>query len=154
VPRAWDAVRGLTENGAGTTCAQEYLLINPPGVVGRLCEQDEVFAEAGAGSRTPASFLRTGFPVIGHGALPTVSGMRGAWEELDVGVSSKYPAYEVDAAFEATNHRLFYELIVAPPPSYPGVCHGGGAQARAIARQLARSFRVAVTDPTTAQAFS
>ena len=154
VPRAWSAVAGLTRNGAGTTCAQEYLLINPPGNVGRLCRQDQVYAEAGAGFQTPASILRPGFPVIGRGALPTESGMRGAWEEVDVGVSAKYAAYEVDAGYEATSHKLFYELIVIPPPSYPGICHDSGSQARAIARQLARTFRVAVTDPSTAQTFS
>jgi hypothetical protein len=154
VPSAWDVVRGLTGNGGGTTCAQGYLLINPPGEVGRLCEQDQLYAESGAGFQTPASILRPGFPVLVHGALPAVAGMRGAWDELDVGVSGKYAAYEVDAGYETTSHGLFYELIVIPPSSYPGMCHGDGARARAIARQLARSFRVAVTDPSTAQTLS
>lgn len=151
VPRAWSAVRELTP---GTTCAREYLLINPPGDVNRLCEQDQVYAQAGAAPQAPSSILRPGFPVLGRGALPTVAGMRGAWEELDVGVSGKYHAYQISAGYEATNHKLFYELIVTPPSSYPDNCHSGGPQARAIARQLARSFRVAVTDPATAQTFS
>jgi hypothetical protein len=151
VSSAWSAVRELTP---GTTCAAEYLEINPPGDVGRLCEQDQVYAEAGAGPQTPASILRPGFPVLGRGALPTVSGMLGAWEELDVGVSGKYHAYQVNADYEATNHKLFYELIVIPTSSYAGNCRAGGSQSRAIARQLARSFQVAVTDSPTAQAFS
>ena len=151
VPRAWHAVSGLTP---GPTCAQEYALINPPGDLGRLCRQDQVYAEAGAGFQTPTSILGAGVPVLGRGALPTVAGMRGAWEELDVGVSGKYAAYQVNAGYEATNHKLFYELIVIPPSSYPGNCRGSGPQARAIARQLARSFRVAVTDSPTAQTFS
>ena len=82
LPGAWHVVATLTP---GPTCAQEYSLINPPGDVGRLCEQDQVYAEAGAGFQTPASILHAGFPVLGRGALPTVAGMRGAWEELDVG---------------------------------------------------------------------
>ena len=148
VPRAWHAVAGLT---SGPTCEQHYALINPPGDLGSLCEQDEVYAHSGAGPESPASILAPGYPVLGRGALPTVAGMRGAWEELDVAVSAKYAAYQVIAGYEAANRRLFYELIVTPPSSYPGVCHGSGPQARAIARQLARSFRVAVTDPSTAQ---
>jgi hypothetical protein len=153
VPRAWNAVRGLTQNGAGTTCAQEYLLINPPGEIGRLCEQDQVYAETGAGPQTPASpRFHSGFAVLGHGALPTVAGMQGSWEELDVGASEA--AYQVTAGYEATDHRLFYELIVVPPPSYPGICRDSGPQTRAIARQLARSFRVVVTSPSTAEALS
>jgi hypothetical protein len=151
VPRAWHAVAGLTP---GPTCAQEYALINPPGDLGRLCEQDQVYAEAGAGPQTPASIFHPGFPVVGRGALPTVAGMRGDWVELDVGVSGKYHAYQVNAGYEATNHKLFYELIVIPPSSYPGNCHSSGPQARAIAQQLARSFRVVVTNPSTAQALS
>jgi hypothetical protein len=138
VPGAWSAVRELTP---GTTCAAEYLLINQPGDVGRRCEQDQVYAEAGAGFQTPAS-------------IPTISGMRGAWEELDVGVSGKYHAYQINAGYEATNHKLFYELIVIPPSSYPGNCHASVPQARAIAIQLAQSFRVALTDPPTAQTLS
>ena len=134
----------------GPTCEQDYLLINPPGDLGSLCEQDQVYAEAGAGPDSPASIPSPGYPVLGRGALPTVAGMRGAWEELDVGVSAKYAAYQVIAGYEAANHKLFYELIVTPPLSYPGICHGSGPQARATARQFARSFRVAVTDPSTA----
>jgi hypothetical protein len=153
VPRGWNAVRGLTQNGAGTACAQEYLLVNPPGESGRLCEQEQVYAESGAGPQTPASpRFHSGFAVLGHGALPTVAGMHGTWEELDVGAAEA--AYQVTAGYEATNHKLFYELIVTPPPSYPGICHDSGPQARAIARQLARSFRVAVTDPGTAEPWS
>ena len=150
VPRGWNAVRGLTP---GPTCAQQYLLINPPGNLGRLCEQDQVYAEAGAGFQTPASNLHPGYPVLGRGALPTVAGRRGAWEELDVGVSGKYAAYQVNAGYEAANRKLFYEVIVTPPPSYPGICHDAGPRARATAIQLARSFRVAVTDASTAQTF-
>jgi hypothetical protein len=147
-------VSGLTEDGAGTTCVQEYLLFNPPDRAGRLCEQDQVFAEVDTSPRTPASILRSGYPVIGSGALPTASGMRGAWFELDVGVSPKYAAYEITAGYEAANRKLLYELIVVPPPSYPGICHDDGPQARAIAREVAQSFRVAVTDPSTAQTLS
>ncbi len=150
VPSTWSAVRALTP---GPTCAQEYVLINPPGDVNRRCEQDQVYAEAGAAPQPPSS-LHSGFPVLGRGALPIVAGMQGSWEELDVGVAGKYHAYQISAAYEATNHKLFYELIVNPPSFYPDTCHSGGPQARAIAGQLARSFRVAVTDPPTAQTFS
>jgi hypothetical protein len=150
VPRTWSAVPALT---SGSICAQEYVLINPPGDVNRRCEQDQVYAEAGAAPQPPSS-LRSGFPVLARGALPIVAGMQGSWEERDVGVAGKYHAYQISAGYEAANHKLFYELIVNPPSSYPDTCHSGGPAARAIARQLARSFRVAVTDPPTAQTFS
>jgi len=155
-PRAWNTVRGLTANGVGASCGQEYMVISPPGEVGRACDQEEVLATAtSAGSQTLASFLGQGsLAVIARGALPRVSGMRGAWEELEGGVTPKYAVYGVDAAYEATNHKLFYELSVGPPPSYTGICHGSAPQARAIARQIAGSFRIDVTDPSTAQRFS
>jgi hypothetical protein len=155
VPSSWRTVHGLTENGVGTSCAQEYVVISPPGEVGRDCEQEQVYATAtSADSGTPASYLGQGFPVIARGALPAVSGMRGVWEELEEGVSPKYAVYEIDAAYEADNHKLVYELGVGPPPSYTGICRGSGPQARAIARQIARSFRVVVTAPSTSQRFS
>jgi hypothetical protein len=152
VPTAWSAVRELTP---GTICARGYLLINPPASIGPLCDQGQVYAQAAAGFRTPAPFLHSGFPVLGRGALPAVAGMRGAWGELDLGGAGKYRAYEVLAGYEAANHRLLYELIVIPPSSHLGDCHtGGGLQARIVAIQIARSFRVAVTDPSTPQTFS
>jgi hypothetical protein len=151
VPKAWSVVISSTQSGAGSTCARDYLLIDPPADAGN-CEQDAVYAQTGVGPQPPLSLLRTG--VMGRGALPTASGMRGAWAEVDVGVSGRYAAYQVLAAYEAANHRLSYQLIVVPPASYPGICHGSGPKARAIARQLAQSFRVAISDPATAQTFS
>jgi len=150
LPSGWSAVR---ERTPGPTCARRYVLVNPPGGVNRRCEQVQVYAQAGAAPQPPTS-LHSGFPVLARGALPTVAGMQGSWEELDVGVAGKYHAYQISAGYESTNHRLFYELIVIPPSSYPDTCHSGGPQARASARQLARSFRVAVTDPPTAETFS
>ena len=152
VPRARSAVR---ERTPGTICARGYLLINPPASIGRLCDQGQVYAQAATGFRTPALFLYPGFPVLSRGALPAVAGMRGAWDELDLGGAGKYRTYEVLAAYEAANHRLLYQLIVIPPSSHLGGCHtGGGLQARRVAIQIARSFRIAVTDPSTAQTFS
>jgi hypothetical protein len=150
VSRGWSAVR---EQTPGPSCSREYLLITPPGDVNRRCEQDQVYAQAGAAPQPPTS-LHSGFPVLGRGPLPTVAGMQGSWEELDVGVPGKYHAYQISAGYEATNHRLFYELIINTPSSYPDTCHSGGSRARATARQLARSFRVVVADPPTAQTFS
>jgi hypothetical protein len=91
---------------------------------------------------------------IARGKLPTLSGMHGAWEELNTGVIHKYPEYQVVAAYETANGKSFYELMVVPPPTYPNGCHSSGPTARAVARQLATSFRVEVTDPATAQALS
>lgn len=150
VPKPWNVAVGWTGSGAGTICGRDYLLVDPPADTNN-CEQDAVYAQAARGPRTSVSLLRTG--VIVRGALPTVSGMRGAWAEVNVGVSGRYAAYQVVAAYEASNHQLAYELIVVPPSSYPGICRNSGAQARAIARQLARTFRVAISNPATAQTF-
>jgi hypothetical protein len=150
VPSDWSAVRARTP---GPICARGYVLINPPGGANLRCEQDRVYAQAGAAPQPPVS-LRSGFPVLGRGALPTVAGMQGSWEESDVGVAGKYHAYQITAGYEATDHKLFYELIINPPSFYPNTCHSGGPEARATARQLARSFRVAITDPPNAQRFS
>jgi hypothetical protein len=62
-----------------------------------------------------------------------------------------YPVYGVSAAYEATNRRLFYELDVVPPQSESGCRAGSGSLARGIARQLAKSFRVDVSNPATAE---
>ena len=43
-----------------------------------------------------------------------------------MGVVGEYHAYQISAAYEATNHKVFYELIVNPPFSYPDTCHSGG----------------------------
>jgi hypothetical protein len=51
----------------------------------------------------------------------------------------------------AANRRVFYELDVVPPVSESGCPAANGSLARGIARQPARSFRVEVTDPATAE---
>ena len=57
----------------------------------------------------------------------------------------------MSAAYEAANRDVFYELSVVPPVSESGCPAGSSSLARGIARELARSFRVDVTDPATAQ---
>ena len=148
VPAAWHTIRvpPYTGGPSGPGCAQPYLLTDRRGDAG-LCVQETVYATV---STSP---FGAGDP-IARGKLPTVSGMHGVWEELNTGVTYKYPNYQVVAAYEMANRKLFYELMVVPPPTYPNGCHGSGPTARAVARQLATSFRVEVTDPATAQALS
>jgi hypothetical protein len=59
----------------------------------------------------------------------------------------------VDAAFEAANRKVFYELIVVPPIPVQGCPASTASQALGIARQLASSFRVLVTHPATAETY-
>jgi hypothetical protein len=155
LPAAWHTLRVPAPSGG--SCEQPYLLTDRRGDAG-LCVEETVYAtasRAGAGTVTLAERVGEGGVVIARGALPTVSGVRGIWEELNTGaLPTKYPAYQVDAVYEAADHRLFYELMVVPPPSYPGVCRGGGPVARAVARAIAGSFRVRVTDRGTAQTLS
>ena len=92
--------------------------------------------------------------MLAHGQLPTVSGMRGVWAEVKGGVTPAYPTYGVNAAYEAANREVFYELSVVPPVSESGCPADSGSLARGIARELATSFRVDVTDPATAQTLS
>jgi hypothetical protein len=146
VPLAWHTIRvppNTSPSGGG--CAQPYLLTDRRGDAG-LCVQEAVYATV---STSP---FGAGDP-IARGKLPTVAGMHGVWEELNTGVTDKYPEYQVVGLYEAANRKLFYELMVVPPPTYPNGCHGSGPTARAVARQLATSFRVEVTDPATAQTF-
>jgi hypothetical protein len=134
-------------------CGQPYLLTDRRGDTG-LCVQQTVYATmAPGGAGTPGAFLGHGYTVLVRGRLPAVSGMRGVWEELDVGVTSAYPSYQVDAAYEAANHNVFYELIVVPPFPVQGCPASTGPQARGIARQLASSFRVLVTHSATAETY-
>lgn len=149
VPTSWRTVRVPPYQ-----CGQPYLLTDRRGDAG-LCVQQTVYATMApsAGPGTPGAFLGHGYTVLVRGRLPAVSGMRGVWEELDVGVTSAYPSYQVDAAYEAANHRAFYELIVVPPFPAMGCPASTGPQARGIARQLASSFRVLVTHPATAETY-
>jgi hypothetical protein len=151
VPAAWRTIRvppNTTSSGGG--CGQPYLLTDRRGDA-NLCLQETVYAtmSPAAGSDTPAAFLARGYRVLARGRLPTIAGMRGVWEELDVG--EEEPAYGVDAAYEAADHRAFYELDVVPPFPAQGCPASTGSQARGIARQLASSFRVDVTDKNTAE---
>jgi hypothetical protein len=59
------------------------------------------------------------------------------------------PSYDVDAAYEAANRRLFYKALGRTSAPYPGC--SGGSQARGIARQVAGSFRARITSPLTAE---
>lgn len=68
-------------------------------------------------------------------------------------MTAAYPSYQVDAALEAANRRVFYELIIVPPIPVEGCPASIGPQARGIARQLASSFRVLVTHPATAETY-
>ena len=131
---------------SGGRCGQPYLITDRRGHSG-LCVQETMAASV---STSPFG----GGYLIARGELPTVSGMHGVWEELNTGVTYKYPEYQVVAAYEAADRKLFYELTVVPPPTYPNGCHGRGPTARAVARQLATSFRVDVTDPATAETLS
>jgi hypothetical protein len=149
VPASWHTLRVPAYH-----CGQPYLLTDRRGDAG-LCVQQTVYATMApnTGSGTPGAFLGHGYTVLARGRLPAVSGMRGLWEELDVGVTSAYPSYQVDAAYEAANHRVFYEIIVVPPFPAQGCPAATGPQARGIARTLASSFRVLVTHPATAETY-
>jgi hypothetical protein len=153
VPSAWRTLLvppNTTSSGGG--CGQPYLLTDGRGDA-HECVQQSVYATVTpSGSGTPAAFLASGsLQVLAHGRLPTVSGMRGVWAELAVGVTQAYRTYLVNAAYEAANRKLFYELMVVPPVSESGCPAGSGSLARGIARELARSFRMDVTDPATAE---
>jgi hypothetical protein len=149
VPSAW---RTLLVPPYGGGCGQPHLLTDARGDANE-CVQETVYATvAAAGSDTPAAFLaNNSLLVLARGRLPTVSGMRGAWAEVAVGVSLAYETYAVNAAYEAANRKLFYELDAVPTLSESGCPAGSGSLARGIARELARSFRVEVTDPATAE---
>jgi hypothetical protein len=152
VPSAWRTLLvPPNTTSSGGDCGQPYLLTDGRGDANE-CVQQMVYATvAPAGSETPAAFLASGYQVLAHGQLPTVSGMRGVWAELAVGATPAYPSYGVSAAYEAANRKVFYELDVVPPVSESGCPAGSGSLARGIARELARSFRVDVTDPATAE---
>jgi hypothetical protein len=149
VPAAWRTVTVPPYQ-----CGQPYLLTDRRGDAGE-CVQQTVYATMapGGGAGTPGALLGHGYTVLARGRLPAISEMRGVWEELDVGVTSAYPSYQVDAAYEAANHRVFYELIVVPPFPAQGCPASTGPQARGIARQLASSFRVLVTHQATAETY-
>jgi hypothetical protein len=150
VPAAWRTIRVPPNTSpSGGDCGQPYLLTDSRGDANECLPQMVYATVAPGGSETPAAFLRSGDQVLAHGQLPTVSGMRGVWAELNVG--SEEPAYQVSAAYEAANREVFYELSVDPPLSESGCPADSGSLARGIARELARSFRVDVTDPATAQ---
>jgi hypothetical protein len=143
VPPAWH-----TGRSAAYDCGQPYLVIDVPGDAGGCLEPTVYASASSADGETPASFLAlegSGFPIFARGRLPTVSGMRGIWEELEMGVTPAYPSYGVDAVYAAAHGSTFYELSVVPPPSYTGACRGSGPRARGIARQLVQSFRVEPT---------
>jgi hypothetical protein len=152
VPAAWHTLLVPPNTSpSGGSCEQPYLLTDRRGDANE-CVQQMVYATvAPAGSETPAAFLGRGYQVLAHGQLPTVSGMSGVWAEVNVGVTPAYPAYGVSSAYEAANREVFYELSVVPPVSESGCPAGSSSLARGIARELARSFRVDVTDPATAQ---
>ncbi len=148
VPAAWRTVRVPPYQ-----CGQPYLLSDRRGDAGE-CVQQTIYATMapGGGAGTPGELLGHGYTVLARGPLPAVAGMRGVWEELDVGMRGS-PSYGVNAAYEAANHDVFYELDVVPPFPAQGCPASTGPQARGIARQLASSFRVLVTDPATAETY-
>jgi hypothetical protein len=154
VPSAWRTILvppNTTSSGGG--CEQPYLLTDARGDANE-CVQQTVYATVApaGGAGGPAAAIASGaLQVLAHGRLPTTSGMRGAWAELAVGVTDAYRSYGVNAAYEAANHRLFYELSVGPPVSESGCPAASASLSHGIARELARSFRVDVTDPATAE---
>jgi len=156
LPAAWHTIRvPRSPSYSGAGCARPALLTAPDGFAGGCLQETVETSAANAGTQTPARLLAEGTAaVVTRRALPTVSGMTGAWAEVNIGVTSAYPTYEVDAVYESANRKFFYELIVAPPESEAGCPAGSASLARAVARQLATSFRVDVTDPATAQAVS
>jgi hypothetical protein len=155
MPSAWRTVLvppNSTSSGGG--CGQPYLLTDARGDASECVQQSVYATVAPGGAETPAAFLANGYEVLAHGQLPTVSGMRGVWAEIQGGVTSAYPVYGVSAAYEAANRKLFYELDVVPPKSESGCPAGSGSLARGIARELAKSFRVDVTDAATSESSS
>ena len=90
-----------------------------------------------------AAYLRAGSSEVGHGTLPAGHGMRGVWEELDIGM---LPAYAIVAAYEPAGSDLVYEVTIGPTqPPDAGCPHGASASSRAFARSIARSFRLRLT---------
>jgi len=153
VPSAWRTILSPPNTtGSGGGCDQPRLITDGRGDANECVQQTVYATVTPAGSaETPATFLGTGYEVLAHGQLPTVSGMKGAWAELKGGVTPAYPTYGVSAAYEAANRKLFYELDVVPPFVESHCPAGSGSLARGIARELASWFRVAVTDPATAE---
>jgi len=152
MPSAWRTLLvppNTTSSGGG--CGQPYLVTDARGDANECVQQTVYATVAPGGAETPAAFLESGYEVLAHGQLPTVSGMRGVWAEIQGGVTSAYPVYGVGAVYESANRKLFYELNVVPPQSESGCPAGSGSLARGIARELAKSFRVDVTDAATAE---
>jgi hypothetical protein len=153
VPAAWRTILvPPNTTSSGGSCGQPYLLTRPRRDA-NLCLQETLYATMApaARSQTPAAFLGSGHAVLARGRLPAVAGMRGVWEEVDVGETE--PAYAVTAAYAAADHRVFYELDVVPPFPAAGCPAVAGQRARGIARQLAISFRVSVSDAATAETY-
>ena len=153
VPAAWRTILSPPNaTGSGGGCDQPRLITDGRGDANECVQQTLYATVAAAGSaETPAASLGRGYEVLAHGQLPTVSGMKGAWAELKGGVTPAYPTYGVSAAYEAANRKVFYELEVVPPTVESHCPAGSGSLARGIARELASSFRVDVTDPATAE---
>lgn len=143
VPAGWHTSRvAANDTSSGGGCGQPYVLVDIPGDSGECLQQSVHASAARDDGETPASFLGLGFPILARGRLPSVSGIRGIWEELDEDVTPAYPSYSLDAVYGAVHDSSFYELSVVPPPSYTGACRGSGPRARGIARELVQSFRV------------
>jgi hypothetical protein len=145
VPAAWRTVRGSQSD-----CGSPALFTDRRGD-GNECVSQEIdgTATSDRGRASLASAVAGGGPVLARGTLPTTSGMRGVWAEVNIGGFG--PRYVVNAAYEAADGKVFYQLRALPPISYDHCPRGSASLARGIARELARSFRVDVTDPSTAE---
>lgn len=155
VPSAWRTILvPPNETSSGGGCVEQPYLVTDARGDANECLKQTVYATVAhaEGSGGPAAAIANGaLQVLAHARLPTASGMRGAWAELAVGATNAYRTYLAYAAYEASDRKLFYELEVVPPVSESGCPAGSAALARGIARELASSFRVDVTDPATAE---
>ncbi len=156
MPAAWHTVRVPANNTAsGGGCGQPYLLTDRRGDAND-CVLQTVYATvepARSGSLVGALGAEGGAAIAG-GTLPAAPGMRGAWAQVKGGSAPAYPVYAVSAAYESHDRRVLYALTVRPPLVESHCPEGSASLARGIARALARSFRVEVTDPATAEALS
>lgn len=148
-PAAWRTLQVPAATGSGGGCTSPSLLSDRR-TDGNECVQLNVIARASAVRSVSLSrFVTAGRPVIARGVLPTSSGMHGVWAEVDNG--EEEPAYAVNAAYQATDGKLFYSVAVFPPQSYDHCPSDSASIARGVARAVAGSFRVAVTNRATAE---
>jgi hypothetical protein len=146
MPAGWHTIRVPAYVGSGLSCAAPYLLSDRPGDA-NLCVELTASASASENTsgRSLADYLSMGGSVVGHGRLPAAAGMHGLWEEFEIGMVAG-SAYAVQAAYESDASKLIYEISLGPTqPPDAGCPRGSSSRSRAFAREVAESFKVALT---------